>query len=62
MEGCSDCKWWMTIDEYCLLGRDEEKCGANPARRGDDELVDRILDLPDDKRETVKRRVKGDDG
>jgi hypothetical protein len=54
---CTDCKWWMSIDGYCLLGRAVEHCGNNPARRGDDELVDRLLELPEGEREELGRRL-----
>lgn len=41
---CRGCKWWMPKLE-CLLGRSPVSCGRNPARRGDEELAARILDL-----------------
>lgn len=58
MADCTECKWWMSIDEHCLLTRDPEQCNNNPARRGDDELVDRVLDLPEEQRDGLKHRLK----
>jgi hypothetical protein len=57
MSDCTECKWWMTIDGYCLLGRSPDRCNNNPARRGDDELADRLLGLPESEREDLKRRL-----
>lgn len=52
------CKWWVLFDQQCLLGRSIERCGNNPARRGDDELVDRVLGLPETERDELARRLE----
>ena len=65
MAECTECMWWMSIDKYCLLTRDPATCSNNPARRGDQELVDRILRLPQNEREALQRRMsdaQGDEG
>lgn len=58
MAECSACKWWVGFDTKCLLGRDPANCSGNPARRGDDELVERVVDLPDEELSDVRRRIK----
>jgi len=43
---CDECKWWMSFKRSCLLGRSPDTCTTMAARRGDDELVDRMVDMP----------------
>lgn len=42
---CESCKWWMSFKRACLLGRLPDKCTTQNARRGDDELVDRMVGM-----------------
>lgn len=58
MEDCLKCKWWMPFKGRCLLGRDTKRCDGNPARRGDDELVDRMVDMPPTDFHKVRRRIR----
>jgi hypothetical protein len=50
----------MPFKRGCLLGRTVEHCRADPARRGDDELVDRVTDLSPEEIEQVKERLRRD--
>lgn len=47
MAECKDCKWNVGSSDGCLLGRDADKCTMAPARRGDDDLFDRMMQLSD---------------
>lgn len=42
---CQDCKWYVSSSENCLLGRDLGKCTMAPARRGDDDLFGRMMEM-----------------
>lgn len=54
MADCGKCKWYVNAGEECLLGRDIEKCTKAPARRGDDDLFDRMMELSDKEFSEVK--------
>lgn len=60
MGDCSECKWRMNFDQEtrCLLGRGPGGCTNAPARRGDDELVGRLLDLPGEEQDELQQRLK----
>lgn len=44
-EICKHCKYLATFETGCLLGRKMENCKSPEARRGDKELVDRLIDF-----------------
>ena len=48
MGNCKDCKWYVGSSDNCLLGRDADKCTMAPARRGDDDLFSRMMELSED--------------
>lgn len=58
---CDSCKWMMGLGYNCLLGRAPERCNNNPARRGDDELAERLLNLTDQERDKLRYRLEIDD-
>ncbi|RJQ55813.1 MAG: hypothetical protein C4521_01640 [Actinobacteria bacterium] len=47
MAQCNDCKWFVSPSGSCLLGRNPESCTMAPARRGDDDLFERLMQLSD---------------
>lgn len=59
---CDGCKWMMGFGYNCLLGRSAERCTNNPARRGDDELIERILALSVVQQDDLKRRFEAGEG
>ena len=64
MADCEGCKWHMGLGYDCLLGRAADNCNNDPARRGDDELVQRLLSLSDGEKDDLRQRFEtaGDDG
>ncbi len=60
-DNCSDCKWYVSSSSSCLLGRDIGKCTMAPARRGDDDLFGRMMELSDEEFSEIRdyfRRTK----
>lgn len=55
--GCVDCKYRHPMTRICLLGRDPLKCATPRARRGDEELYDRILELTPEQLTEQRRRL-----
>jgi hypothetical protein len=50
----------MPFKNNCLLGRVMDRCTADPARRGDDELADRMVDLTPEEATAVKQRLRNE--
>jgi len=48
----------MGFKRECLLGRSPEKCTTTSARRGDDELVARMVDMPGTDFSKLKRQFR----
>lgn len=42
---CKECKYLSRTEIGCILGRNPERCESQKARRGDDELIDRLLSM-----------------
>lgn len=59
---CDNCKWFMGLGYNCLLGRSRDRCNNNPARRGDGELVDRLLNMSDEDKAKLRTRLELEDG
>ena len=44
-EKCSECKYLSRTEIGCILGRNPLLCESRKARRGDEELIDRLLSV-----------------
>ncbi|MDO8886124.1 hypothetical protein [Candidatus Oleimmundimicrobium sp.] len=58
---CENCRWYVEAIGSCVLGRKEEKCDSPKARRGDDGLAVRLLDVYKEGRieyETLRKENK----
>jgi len=44
-EKCRECKYLSRTEIGCILGRNPQRCESQKARRGDDELIDRLLSM-----------------
>lgn len=44
-EKCRECKYLSRTEIGCILGRNPERCESQKARRGDDELINRLSNL-----------------
>ncbi len=46
MEGkCKECKYLSRTEIGCILGRNPQRCESQRARRGDDELINKLLSM-----------------
>ncbi len=43
MENCQKCRFNSILEDECILGRDQSKCKIPEARRGDEELINRLM-------------------
>ncbi len=55
--GCVDCKFCHPLKRTCMLGRDPLKCTTPRARRGDEQLYGRILELTPEQLAEQRRRL-----
>lgn len=44
-EKCRECKYLSRTEIGCILGRNPQRCESQRARRGDDELIDKLLSV-----------------
>lgn len=56
MADCRDCNYRHPLKRNCLLGRDPSKCENPQARRGDEKLYGRILELSPEELEEQRRK------
>lgn len=62
MTACDSCKWWMSFKRTCLLGRSPDRCTTQKARRGDEELVGRMVDMPPKDFQKLRRQWRNQRG
>ncbi len=57
---CQKCKYFIQNIDMCILGRRAEYCSGLPARRGDDELIDRVAKIIEDLDQSLLKKFSSE--